>query len=1420
MSSNVNVLGLDVGSVSIAIALLDPDYHIIKTSYGFHHGKVTETLESQLSGFDLASIGYISSTTSTPALVRHDTQYDNNLAVIRGASRVHPKIGSILLVGGEKFSLFLFDSKGQYQRSKTNTSCAAGTGSFLDQQAFRLNLPGIETLAETAYSNQREIPKIASRCAVFAKTDLIHAQQEGFTLEEICDGLCHGLAKNLVDTLFTGVSPLSPVIMSGGVSLNRSVIRHIANLIGQPLTVDGYSHLHGAIGAAACLLDEGRLEDPRSILLPADLIESKEERRSYYYPPLELTLSKYPDFASEKQAWFIPQKTNFPLEVEVEIYQGLENGQTLDVFLGIDVGSTSTKAVLTDGASQVLAGFYTKTAGRPLQAVQALFEAINDLAQKKGLTFNFKGTGTTGSGRKFIGKLIQADLIIDEITAHARAAYALNPKVDTIIEIGGQDSKFTTLKNGMVTFSVMNTVCAAGTGSFIEELASRLACPLTDYSSRAEGVSSPIASDRCTVFMERDLNHYLNKGFSVNEILGAVLHSIRDNYLSKVAVEAAIGSQVCFQGATGRNKALIAAFEQRLGRPIFVSKYCHLTGALGTAILLEESRISRSGFRGIDLYKQQIPIRSEVCELCTNHCKIKLASLENETVAYGFLCGRDYETKKFVNNNCSGFDLLKERRQAFLFKPETTRSEITIGLPAALHLLEDLPLWEKFFDLLGIKTLISRTYTEALKKGKALTGAEFCAPITALHGHIQHLADRTDFIFLPVYLEALHKPKGFIRKYCYYTQFAPSLVSNLNERTRMKCLVPLLDSNLGTPAIILRLYQALLPLKKGLSFFEVLNAYRKANEFFSTGLESQKELFKKTASDDGELQVVLFGRPYTIFQPAMNKGIPEIFGALGIKTFYQDMIAPAKDDLEAIEDLLKAFHWHYAAKILEAAEIVSKRTGLYPVLLTSFKCSPDSFLIEYFKRIFDREEKPYLILQLDEHDSRVGYETRIEAAIRAFSNHQARKQKISELKHLKINPRPVTKINQKTLLLPNWDPICCRFLTANFIRHGIDARVLEENETVIQQSLRHNTGQCLPLNTICQEFMDYIQNHHLAPEKTLLWMGDSAIACNIRLYPYYIKSILETRGGGLEKAGVYLGNIAFTDFSPPMAVAMYFAYMFGGLIKKIGCKIRPYERQKGQTDQTLAQAVEIIYDTFLGKQDREEVLNDVVRLFKKIEVDCSAPRPKVAIFGDLYTRDNDIMNQHLIQAIEGAGGEVITTPYSDYIKMVAEPYFKRWLLEKNFFHVGLSKTLLAIVNHLDRKYYQILEEVLKEPYPLYNHSAGKILSLFNVKVQHAGESLDNLIKVFSLLQHYPDIALFVQASPAFCCPSLVTEAMAKDIERHTGIPVVSITYDGTGSPKNEVIIPYIKYAMAKMVKGKKENGGIRLEYGWKRIEES
>jgi predicted CoA-substrate-specific enzyme activase len=1395
MDEHASILGIDIGSVSISVAEINQKRQIRKTSYQFHHGNITETLKKILNDFDLQRICGIAATSSTPAILKINRQYDNRVSIITAARNFHEKIGSILVVGAEAFGLVVFDEKGNYRSYRKNTSCAAGTGSFLDQQARRLNLKNTQELSERAFSNRGTTPKIASRCAVFAKTDLVHAQQEGYSLEQICDGLCYGLAKNIVDTLSMDMDLNTPIIFTGAVSKNRAVVHHIKSITGKDVIVDE-TGIYGAVGAAFLLANEWQGEDCTQIRSVDDILVRRAVQKKYFHDPLKLALSHYPEFGGVQKYEYVVDHARSSWSVEVDIYEHLKPSFKYEVYLGVDVGSTSTKAVLLNPDGVVLVGVYTSTAGRPVAAVQRIFSSIDDLVEREQIELGIIGAGTTGSGRKFAGKIMGADIIIDEITAHARAACEIDPDVDTIIEIGGQDSKFTTLRNGRVTFSIMNNVCAAGTGSFIEEQAQKLGCPLADFSSRTEEQRSPIVSDRCTVFMERDLNHYLSEGYAVDEVLASVLHAIRENYLTKVAIEGSIGNTIFFQGATAKNRALVAAFEQRLQRPIYVSKYCHLTGALGAALILLDEGVRETGFRGIDLHKKDITVQSEVCELCTNHCKITVADVEGEKVAYGFLCGREYDTKRYVNNNLSGFDLIKERKKVFSFKPVTKYAEeITIGIPAALHLYEDLPFWKKFFNELSIKTLTSESYSEAVKEGKHLAGAEFCAPMAALHGHVKHLMERSDYIFLPFYLEKKAKEKGVRRQYCYYTQFSPSLISGSgNAKSRDRFLTPLVHYLYSAFRTKIELYMMLRSITKShIGFMDVARAFDAASEYKDSCLSELREIYKRESQKRNHIHVVLVGRPYTVLSRFMNKGIPDIFASLGIRVFFQDMLTHPKEHGASIEKLLNEIHWYYASEILKAAQVVAQSEGAYPVMVTSFKCSPDSFVIDYFKKIMESHEKPYLILQLDEHASSVGYETRIEAAIRSFENHHSC---VTGKKTLRDAPSlfPVNekRLLDKTLVIPNWDNITLKFVVANLNREGIDARLMEESETSIKESMRHNTGQCIPVNIIAHEFVDYVETHHLDPAKTLLWLLSSKIACDIGLYPHHIKSLIHSHGKGMEKAGVHVGPMSFIDISLKLPINTYFAYMFGGSIRKIGCRIRPYEKEEGITDKLLTKSIDILTHAFLGERSKEETLAEVVSCFESIEV-SHEQKPKVAIFGDLYVRDNEVMNQNLIRFIEKHNGEVIVTPYSSYVQMVAQAYLKKWFVEGKYLDILSSKALIATVTRLEKIYHKYFGRILDNPAPEYDERPENILSEYNVRIEHTGESMDNLLKAYYIKKHYPDVSLFVQTIPAFCCPSLVTEAMAKEIEQKTGVPVVSITYDGTSNNKNEAIIPYLTY---------------------------
>lgn len=1437
-------IGIDIGSVSTSLVVVEGE-SVTFAAHRPHHGDPAATLSHILKTPALPEVALVGYTSSTPAILSAGIECDGDLACILAVRALAPDVRSLLVVGGEKFRLFRFSESGEYRGMTANSSCAAGTGSFLDQQARRLGLTSSAELAAVAAQNRGERPPIASRCAVFAKTDLIHRQQEGYALSEICDGLCYGLARNVADTLFGGAGPEEPLIFGGGVALNEAVRSNLEDLTGATMRTIDASHVLGAVGAALNVQNEHRKGAGPGPARIKDLIRPLSAGKRGHYAALSEP-SDYPDFSSHDRRVRASGVSEHSAQIEVDVYEADAGSYAAGSFLGIDIGSTSTKAVLINEAGCVLAAFYTATGGKPLPAVRALFSAMEATMGEVGSVPEIVGTATTGSGRKFIGTIVGADVVVDEITAHARAAVELSEDVDTIIEIGGQDSKFTTVKSGSVTFSQMNTVCAAGTGSFLEEQAARVDASVEEYGALCIGVEAPLTSDRCTVFMERDINELMHEGYAREEVLTAAVHAVRENYLSKVAASGEIGDRIVFQGATAKNRALVAAFEHSLDRPVHVSRYCHVTGALGAALIARESVENETSFRGTGLWRTPVPVETEICSYCRNHCRIRVATVGGTRVAYGFLCGRDYEDAGYVKRTTSGYDLLRRRRQVIehavsaAWEQQHQAAELgsaanglirivkgsrhtvndhkcTIGIPSGLHLYEDIPFWRVFFEQLGHNVMTLRLSADDIQRGKAIQGAEFCFSVAAFHGQCRRLLDNADILFVPAYRDKTatsgkvdksgesseRKGAGML---CYYSQYASVLASPSVKHDRV--IAPLLCPHRGVRAVVKELTVALRGLPgPAVDERDVAEAFRTATiaaRRVREGLRTEGRAWQAGVEGRG-YSVVLFGRPYAVLQRAANKRIPELLDEYGVCAAYQDMLPGGERYSSESDALLSSVPWYYAEQVLSGAVYVAGCAGLYPVLITSFKCSPDSFIVDCFKRLFESVHKPYLILQLDEHDSSVGYETRIEAALRSFENHAGRAEAPpAEVRRQEFVdrtppfPRPSGSMWDGTVLFPNWDPIVCPLLAANLRRHGVNAHVLEETPVTIRESMGANTGQCLPVNIITHEVVEYVRRHSLPPERTVLWMIGSTWSCNISRYPNYIRECFIAAGEPYGRIDVAVGDITHVDVSPAATVHAYFAYMLGGLLRRLVCRLRPYERVAGATDRALGKCRRELIRVFETGGKFADAAEMIVKQFSAVDVEF-AQRPKVAIFGDIYVRDNDVFNQDLIRVIEQAGGEVVCTPYNEYVKIMAPAYFGRWRKKGELTRSAKYGMLLRTIRLMEKRHEAIIRPFTDAiGLPRFDGNEPRDVEAevgrFGLSLYHEGESFENVLKILHLVRVHDDLALFVQASPAFCCPSLVTEAMGHDIERITGVPVVTVTYDGTGAPKNGVVVPYVTLA--------------------------
>ena len=653
--------------------------------------------------------------------------------------------------------------------------------------------------------------------------------------------------------------------------------------------------------------------------------------------------------------------------------------------------------------------------------------------------------------------------------------------------------------------------------------------------------------------------------------------------------------------------------------------------------------------------------------------------------------------------------------------------------------------------------------------------------------------EKADYIFLPFYFEESRNKHEGRRQHCYYTQFAPSIISCLPDFDKTRIMSPIIKYLYTNFHTKLELYKALKKISSNFlfSFFDISSAYDNALEFKKNIEYNHKALYQKYKTYNSDIDVVLLGRPYTILSKSMNNNIPQIFENLGVKTFFQDMLDFKSQDFREIEPLLSEIHWKYVAQILKAAYIVASSDHLYPVYINSFKCSPDSFGVDYFKQVMESFNKPYLVLELDEHDSSVGYETRIEAAVRAFSNHNTSlvKQKNKNLSYM--NPAFLSKMDNRTIIFPNWDSFTGSLIVSVMKNEGYNAILMEETKETLKKSILTNTGQCIPLNAIAAGFIHTVEKNNLDPANCALWLNHSDIACNIKMYPFHINKILQRNGNGFENSKVYKGELSLFDISFMASTNAYYAYMFGGLLRSVGCKIRPYEIHKGQTDQILAKVLNLLCTAFEKGESKEKALQIALDMFLSIE-QRQQSKPKVGIFGDLYVRDNDIMNQDLIHFIEENGGEVITTPYYKYVKIIANSYFKKWFKEGKYLSFMSNGALLVAMQAMEKQYYKYFEPILSKSAFTIKDSYDKILPEYGILQEHTGESMDNILKIHHIINEYPDLKLLVQTNPGFCCPGLITEAMAQKLEAKINVPIVSITYDVSGGNKNSVIIPFLQ----------------------------
>ncbi len=1265
-----------------------------------------------------------------------------------------------------------------------NTICAAGTGSFLDQQAHRLGL-SIEEFGQLALRSEHP-PRLAGRCSVFAKSDMIHLQQKATPSHDIVAGVCFAMARNFKSTVSSARALEPPVYFHGGVAANAGIVRafrQVLNLAQDDLRVPEHFAVMGAIGAVLAArqnLGATSSEVANLSLARMDAFLEAQQTRPHAAaldplgPALEMVAYRESEMASRPVV-----------------------GERIPAYLGVDVGSISTNLVVLDADKRVLAKRYLMTAGAPIEAIR---RGLREIGEELGARVEIRGACTTGSGRYLSGDFIGADLVKNEITAQARGAVELDPAVDTIFEIGGQDSKFIALENGAVVDFEMNKVCAAGTGSFLEEQAEKLGISIEEqFAELALAAHAPAnLGERCTVFMESELVRHQQAGTDTSDLVAGLSYSIVYNYLNRVVAGKRVGERIFFQGGVAYNRAVAAAFARVTGKRITVPPHHEVTGAIGCALLAMEADLQAgSRFKGFDLSERSYEVRSFECKDCANRCEVNRVTVQGEKPRfYGSRCEK-YDVERRSRRGEGLPDLFAERAEMLLnsYQPsaELPQGAPRIGIPRSLLFHELYPLWHAFFSELGCRVVTSDPTTKStIHRGVEGSVVETCFPMKVALGHVMDLLEKgIDYLFLPSVInlprEADEVTDSFV---CPYVQSFPYTVKSAVdlEAAGVRLLSPVLYMYLG-PEHVYRVLGGAAASHLGKNREEItaaLNAGLVAWDKFQSACRERGEEILSALQPD-QKAVVIISRSYNGCDPGANLELPRKLHDLGLLPIPMDFLPL---DTAQLAQEWPNMYWRYGQKILAAAEVVADDPRLTSLYITNFGCGPDSFITKYFRKRMG--DKPYLQIEVDEHSADAGVITRCEAFLDSLAANGRDLANGTRLRTLSITPG-----SQRTMLIPYMSDHAFG-LAAAMEASGMPAQVLpESDDETLFWGRQHTSGkECYPCIVTTGDMVKFAMRPDFDPEKYAFFMGGSGGPCRFGQYSALQRMVLDEIG--YPEVPIYAPNQAASFYTDMGMVGRKFVRAAWQSIVAIDMLVkalhetRPYgvarpggpprrssdlAVEAGAAERVYRDYLEQVCDAIRNDRPLVPVMRAARRDFCVIAVDRSAPRPVIGLVGEIFVRANRFSNNHVIEQVERLGGEVWMAPVYE------------WFLYRNFrraMRSWLDNDLRLWTNNLVKDWVMRRDEhILVRPFHGHLRNAEEpptreVLGLAGPYLHRSfeGEAILTVGKAIDFVRK--GAAGIISTMPFTCMPGTIAHAIMKRVKEQEGeFPFLNLVYDGT-----------------------------------------
>lgn len=1278
MDNKHYTLGIDIGSTTVKIAILDDAHHILFSDYKRHYANIRETLSSLLEDAykKLGNITLHPMITGSGGLTLANHLgvpfVQEVIAVATSLKELAPKTDVAIELGGEDAKIIYFEGGNVEQRM--NGICAGGTGSFIDQMASLLqtDAAGLNEYAKDYHS----LYTIAARCGVFAKSDIQPLINEGATKEDLSASIFQAVVNQTISGLACGKPIRGHVAFLGGPlhflsELKAAFIRTLKLDEEHTIELDN-SHLFAAIGSALNAKEEVfyTMEEMVGKLSSDIKMEFEVERME----PLFASETEYEEFKVRHSRHHIAT-------ADLATYKG-------NCYLGIDAGSTTTKIALVSEDGSLLYSFYSSNDGSPLKTAILSIKEIYSLLPEGAKIVR---SCSTGYGEA----LLKAAFLLDdgevETVAHYYAAAFFNPDVDCILDIGGQDMKCIKIKNQTVDSVQLNEACSSGCGSFIETFAKSLNYSVEDFAHTALFAEHPIdLGTRCTVFMNSKVKQAQKEGASVSDISAGLAYSVIKNALFKVikvSSASELGKNIVVQGGTFYNDAVLRSFEKIADCEAIRPDIAGIMGAFGAALIARERYSEGYETTMLPIEKintLQFETSMAKCKGCTNNCRLTINKFTGgRQYISGNRCERGLGKQKNENGVPNLFDYKLKRIFDYEPLPADEAKRGRVGIPRVLNMYENYPFWFTFFTKLGYQVVLSPVSNRKIYELgiESIPSESECYPAKLAHGHVKWLIDqKVDFIFYPaLFYERNESPEANNHYNCpIVTSYSENIKNNVEEITSGQM-------RLRNPFMSFRdektICDALTAEFKEINTEEIIAAVHEAwKELTNARKDMQKkgEEVLTYLKETGGRGIVLAGRPYHI-DPEINHGIPELINSYGIAVLTEDSVSHlAKPE----RPLIVSDQWMYHSRLYAAASYVKTVDNLDLIQLNSFGCGLDAVTTDQVNDILSGSDKIYTCLKIDEVNNLGAARIRIRSLLSAI---RVREQKHKErtIRSSAIHKVVFTEEMRKnyTILCPQMSPIHFDVLEPAFNACGYNFEVLpNDNKHAVDVGLKYvNNDACYPSLMVVGQIMDALLSGKYDLNKVAVIMTQTGGGCRATNYVGFIRRALEK--AGMPQVPVISLNMAGIESNPGFhlnaELLMRAAYgaVFGDIFMRCVYRMRPYEREKGSVEAVhqkwLKRCQEFVSAKHMSFFKFRKMCRQMIADFDAIPV-TGEVKPRVGIVGEILVKFAPAANNHLVELLESEGAEAVVPDLLDFMLYC----FYNQIYKAD--HLGMSKKAALI----------------------------------------------------------------------------------------------------------------------------------------------